>query len=294
MIFGVDGTGPFFNRDYETAMRGSFVNQLCGPPKIGARYWRGPDAIDTFMGGPAPRVVAEAIRYAVVPNAAQPQVISTGLGPPAILYPTSKEPLTNLTDKVYLTGYSRGGATVLDVALILKNYGIPVEAIFLFDAVTRSPWLSGEVIPANVKHCYHAIREPKSGSRRSFGNSRAVAAAGVKYYPEYFLTTHAGMGGVPWGQAGLVKPAAVPLYPPAGQPVWPPVGQGFGHGATIVTPGQVAAEMVRANPGEYADKIYEGAPDWAFTTVTVAQEKLGMDAVRVWMWEHVHRHGLAG
>ncbi len=292
MIFGADGTGPFANKRCAAAMRGSFVNPLCGPPRAGARYWRGPDAIDTLLSGPAPRVVAEAVRYAVVPNAARPKVVPAGMGPPLIVYPTSKEPLKDLKDKVFLTGYSRGGATVLDAAVILKDYGIPVEAIFLFDSVTRSPWLSGAVVPANVKHCYHAIRESAGGSRRSFGNSPAVAAAGVDYDPKHFPTTHAGMGGVPWGAAGLVKPAAVPLWPALGQPGWPPIGPSFGP--TFVTPGQVAAEMVRDNPGKYADKIYEGAPDWAFTNLTVAQERLGMDAVREWMWGHVRRHGLAG
>ena len=162
MMFGVDGTGAFNNKQYKREMSGSFVRRICRLNLAGGRYWRGPYAIDTFMSGPNPRAVAEVIRMAVVPNAAPPQIYAGGMSPPLIVYEKSETMRSDLKDRVFLTGYSRGGATVLDVAVLLKGYGIPVEAMFLFDSVTRSPWLSGEIIPDNVKVCYHAKRDPKA------------------------------------------------------------------------------------------------------------------------------------
>ena len=59
---------------------------------------------------------------------------------------------------------------------------------------------------------------------------------------------------------------------------------------SVVTPGQMAEAMVRDEPHKYGDKIYEGAPDWRFTTVTVAQEQAGMAQVKEWMWAHLRKH----
>lgn len=281
MIFGVDGTGPFRDSEYKSQMANSFVSQICRSP--GGRYWRGPDAIDTFLGGPNPREVAEAIRMVVVPMADTPRVYGTGFGPAVVVYPTSKTELSGLKDKVFLTGYSRGAATMLDVAVILKSYGIPVEAMFLFDSVTRSPWLSATSIPSNVRHFYHALRKSEAGSRNSFGNSTPVPEPGVTPLSESFFTTHAGMGGVPWGPGGLIKP--VPK-----SPVMLPPGL---FGGTFQTPTEIAGNLVAEYPEKYGDKIFEGAPDWAFTNVTVAQENTGMNAVRSWMWGHLNQHGIA-
>lgn len=290
MMFGVDGTGAFKDEQYEREMSGSFVSRICNLNLAGGRYWRGPDAIDTFLSGPNPRTVAEVIRMTVVPNAAPPQIYAGGMGPPLIVYEKSETMRSDLKDRVFLTGYSRGGATVLDVAVLLKGYGIPVEAMFLFDSVTRSPWLSGEIIPDNVKVCYHAKRDPKTKSRQSFGNSTAKRETGVngKYdeiHDPPFFTTHAGMGGTPWGKAGLVKP--VPRVP-----IFYGAGAGMMYGASFQTPSMVAANMVADNPKRWADKIYEPAPDWNFTDVTVSQEAEGMQLVQDWMSRCLQKHGL--
>ena len=284
MIFGVDGTGPFWNKVYNLEMSNSFVSKICGGVKS-PTYWRGPDAIDTFLGGPNPRVVAEAIRMAVVPNAAPAQLGLSPFGAPAIVYPTSSTELSGLKDKVFLTGYSRGAATVLDAAVFLKEYGIPVEAIFLFDSVTRSPWLSGKVIPDNVKACYHAMRNELSKSRRSFGNSQVVCenSKKTKYEADNtFRTTHAGMGGTPWGEKGLLKPLTT-----LNRIV------DVATGGALQTPTDRAREMLTKYPEKYADKIFEGVPDWAFTDVTVRQEAAGMAVVCSWMGERLALHGIS-
>lgn len=293
MIFGVDGTGAFWNSTYKKEMRNSFVSELCGAKESASdasylrsgdkHYWRGPDGPDTFLSGPNPRTVAEVIRKAVVPNAPPPQVVGgLGMGPPVIVYPTSATMLTNLKGKVFLTGYSRGAATMLDVAVLLKGYGIPVEAMFLFDSVTKTPWLKADVLPSNVKNCYHAKRNPTTFSRVSFENSDFKPQAGVNLVSEdKFLTTHGGMGNTPWGAGGLVKagPFGVKeLY------------RVMGQARSVPTSRQVAEAMVKDEPFKYGDKIYEGFPDSRFTTVTVAQETRGAAEVREWMWGHLRAH----
>ena len=87
---------------------------------------------------------------------------------------------------------------MIDVAVILKEYDIKVEAMFLFDAVDRSLRLSGDVIPNNVEYCYHAFRHPASKSRESFGNTGTRSQHGVNFEKAYFMTTHGGLGGSPW------------------------------------------------------------------------------------------------
>jgi len=277
MIFGVDGTGAFWDRTYNAEMRNSFVKQICDLP--GGKWWRGPDAVDTFLSGPNPRVVAEYIRMAVVPNAAPPKLVGTMH--PIVVYPRSDAILTDLKEKVFLTGYSRGAATMLDVAVLLEEYGLPVEAMFLFDSVTRSPWLSASVIPANVKKCYHARRSPKAKSRPSFGNSEAKPQKKGALESFEFFTTHAGMGGTPWGPGGVVEPAS------------PSLKMSFEYGETVLMPRELASIMVADEPAKYKDKIFEGAPDWKFTEVTVQEEARGMRLVEEWMWSKLAVHGLA-
>lgn len=64
--------------------------------------------------------------------------------------------------RIFLVGYSRGGSECIFLANLLQRAGIPVEAMFLFDAVNMTLDLSGyRKIPSNVKTCYHAYRNPK-------------------------------------------------------------------------------------------------------------------------------------
>jgi hypothetical protein len=249
MVFGVDGTGLWRDSDYKVAMAGSFVNMLCNH---GGKYWRGSDAIDTHFSAPTPNAVATEIMRQMrnSPNSL----------------------------KVYLTGYSRGGAAVIDAASVLKSFNIPVEAMFLFDSVARSLTLSGTAIPCNVLKCYHALRSPLSGSRPSFGNCGKVAENAASYDSMEFLTTHGGMGGVLWGTAGLVKPA--PPRPKVSDFVR------IKYGSPPPTP----EDRVRDDPS-LADKIYEGFPD-DFTNITVDQERNGMRQVQAWMSLRLSRHGL--
>jgi hypothetical protein len=236
------------------------------------KYWRGPDNSSLFKG-PSPKEVAEYVRFSV-----------DKAGPGA---------------KVYLTGYSRGAATVIDAAAHLRKWEIIVEAMFLFDAVNRLSRLDAEFIPGNVRYCYHAIRDPETNSRRSFGSCGLWAEEGVERFElRSFFTTHGGVGGTPWGESGLIKPRpgdgmGYEFRPP------PRLGPGretaFGAGVTPrKTSRQEAEDLVRQNPTKWGDRIYEGFPDEAFTNVTINQEKIGMEAVRHWMWERLRKHGVVG
>lgn len=68
----------------------------------------------------------------------------------------------------------------------------------LYDAVDRTPTVLFGVIPANVKHVRHALRDPRAGSRPAFGNTGTRGAPGIDYVPRTYFGTHAAIGGDPW------------------------------------------------------------------------------------------------
>jgi hypothetical protein len=100
--------------------------------------------------------------------------------------------------RLFMSGYSRGGAAVTEVAFELKAKGIKVHAMLLFDAVDRSDLTNVDVVPSNVKYCYHAMRNPSAGSREIFDNCAKRAAGGVIFEKQTFWCTHGAMGGTPW------------------------------------------------------------------------------------------------
>jgi hypothetical protein len=275
MIFGVDGTGPFFDEShlggfiegYKDGMKQSFVSQICGltgeawqPHAVDLSqrrvYWRGPDATSLF-GAPKPAVVA---RWAE-------------------MYHRNGE-------KVYLTGYSRGAAVVIDAATELNAKGIPVEAMFLFDAVNEFSRLDGAVIPANVGKCFHALISGGAGSRTKWQRCGLISAA-KSYMTKEFTTTHGGMGGAPWGRKGLIAAGSMGVAE-----LRLSAAQDNDGAGGVITPEQMAAAMVHDQPHKYADKIYEGALDWRFTNVSIDQEHKGMREVAAWMEPMLRGNGI--
>lgn len=109
---------------------------------------------------------------------------------------------------VFLAGYSRGGAAVIEVAKWLKADGIPVESLILFDPVDRAihngvlrGMLRNTPIVDTVKNVIYAKRSPRSKSRESFGNCglRAENLEKTNFIPPMeFKGTHGALGGVPW------------------------------------------------------------------------------------------------
>src|SRR5690348_7855858 len=147
MLAAIDGTGPYLDSSYTARMQNSFVHQISLRTQIAnAVYYRGPDLTGSSATGKLTRpiiIAAEVMRS-----------VKAG------------------DTTVFLTGYSRGGAMAINVASMLADWDIEVEAIFLFDAVDRSLELSASRIPDNVRYAYHAVRMPSAGSRLSFGNCR--------------------------------------------------------------------------------------------------------------------------
>lgn len=218
MLVCVDGTGASDTAEYARIFARSFVNRVKNeylrahpPPDPTPIHHRGPgaDTTDAMFGSfggvhhVSPRFVLEEIlvQRAALCETRDEDVISMPGSHTDICWPVGGEggeddPRT----KIYLVGHSRGGAILIDVANMLNRRHIPVEAMFLFDAVDRSSELTGGEIPSNVGFCYHAMRDPTGNSRGSFGNCGTEAAGGVIFFPEHFMTTHGGMGGTPWGR----------------------------------------------------------------------------------------------
>jgi hypothetical protein len=178
--------------------------------------------------------------------------------------------------QIFMAGYSRGGAIVIHTAALLKSMKtkdgkpIQVEALFLFDAVDRAVQLNAKTIPSNVRNCYHAMRDRRTMSRETFGNCGLSAESSKTNLVKRndFYTTHAGMGGVLWGEKGL------PVLKYAGDPFRsddPPVRW--------------------SSP---AERLAQGFIDEGFgdgpTKVTVAQESQGMLEVQAWMWPFFQGH----
>lgn len=104
-------------------------------------------------------------------------------------------------EAVDLVGHSRGGMGVIVVAQKLaefKDGPIPVRFMGLYDAVDRTPTVLFGVIPANVRHVRHAVRDPRAGSQRLFGHTGVTRAPGIDYSQELVYGTHAAIGGDPW------------------------------------------------------------------------------------------------
>jgi hypothetical protein len=113
--------------------------------------------------------------------------------------------------QLYLGGFSRGGAAIVVIAHLLAEKNIPIQEMYIFDAVDRSFSMNNSKtgrIPGNVSKAYHAMRHPASGSRDSFGNCGTVGTNG-NLETQYFMTTHGGVGGWPNGEE-MVKPGFGP------------------------------------------------------------------------------------
>lgn len=221
MLVCVDGTGPTDTTEYATAFARSFVNRikhgyrrLHPPPGGETIHHRGPgeDAAGGTFGGSRhvdPSFIFDEImqihgrlsdEVERIPSWALQQPITTWPAEDVAAMERIQE-----RRKIFMTGYSRGGAIVIHTARLLQVRGIRVEAMFLFDAVSRNPNLDAEVIPSNVGRCYHAIRDPRAGSRESFSNCGLTSEVPGVLTRRFFMTTHGGMGGVPWGEGEHVN-----------------------------------------------------------------------------------------
>ena len=259
MLICVDGTGSGFllhtrNRaaNYAVEMMGSFVGMIYYGSRLPNRkYYQGPDSLGTG------------------PNMVEPGLLCAQI----------TEFWRQGDHQVFMAGYSRGAAIVINTAAFLTylDCRMPdgqyaqVEAMFLFDAVDRSWDLhKTQSIPPNVKYCYHAMRDDRAHSRGSFSHcGTTMQGANTFLVKRNFYTTHGGMGGVPWGETG---------FPKLNQDIQAEMRH-------MITPNAQAARS-RVLLGSC---IHEKFPDGT-TNVTVDQEKAGSKAVHDWMWPFLYKH----
>ncbi len=177
---GIDGTGVWRDKNYDITFENSHVNTLFkewneGPP----HYERGPVTLDNKIS-----------RWTVL-----------------AAYRTFNKVMKDWKageKAVFLAGYSRGGAAVIEIAKWLKAENVPVECLILFDPVDRTgqvgmPWRNTPIVDT-VKTVIYAQRSSWARSRESFGNCGLELqdrAKTVRYF-DTFLATHGGIGGVPW------------------------------------------------------------------------------------------------
>lgn len=187
MLIGIDGTGPANDGEYSRVMKNSFVSQLQKDDKGRAKmYFRGPG------GG--------WVTHKLPGKSVADQIFGTSTEESARNVMIAARVAIRAGDTVHLAGYSRGGAVAIRVAQLMKiefpDAKIPVIA--LFDAVDRSELKNVTRVPGNVVKAFHALRDPIVSSRSYFGNCGTVSAPPCVLKKLTFVTTHGGMGGVPF------------------------------------------------------------------------------------------------
>lgn len=170
---------------------------------------------------------------------------------------------TQVEPKIFLSGFSRGAAAILCVSHELNKLGIPVHGMYLFDAVDRAyvmPNSQTGQVPGNVKHAFHAMRDPLGGSRKTFGNCGLEGTNG-NLLKKPFETTHGGVGGWPYGDTSMTAGGLR--------------GMGNYPGALLVA--GVTSLIDRGHAGHIHER---GEP--TPTNLTPQQETAGMK--RAWDW----------
>ncbi len=171
ILVGIDGTGELSNREYQPNFRNSFVNTIVRNSNAKYKhYLRGPasDGVDMIA------LASKAYTFIHLHRHAHPHT------------------------RILLTGYSRGGAGVVDVARRLKKDGVTVDGMVLFDPVDRSGTSDAYDVTNNVLHMVKALRSTLTLSRISFNNCATSWHAPTRCEAKYFWATHGGLGGCPW------------------------------------------------------------------------------------------------
>jgi hypothetical protein len=200
MIIAIDGTGPESPGEYTKEMDGSFCSQIGSTGN--AIYFRGPT-----LSGTQTSAIANCVVDAVI---AARKKASAG--------------------EVMLAGFSRGGCAAIIAARRLKDRGVRIHSMFLFDAVDMqcSDMHLSQIISDNVSMVAHArtaralpsvawppsialisllISNPRQQkvvdqhpvkSRFYFYNTGRFLAGSGSYERKSFVGSHGAVGGVPW------------------------------------------------------------------------------------------------
>jgi len=246
LIFaGIDGTGPSDNIAYMREFRTSHVSVL-------ARNWGG-SGPSMYLRGPSDlgfqtRDLADGATAFVEAQVTQARAQKQRTG-------------------VFLAGYSRGGAAMLNACAQLYFKNIVVDCLLLFDAVDRTNTVSTNVVAGNVRACYHALRDPYTFSRGWFGNcGRATHSGATQYRERDFHCTHGAVGGLPWktgNSSGAVEESKSWMFPTLGNRGVAPPSQSL-----------LASLIMQATAGLVG----------AGTATTVTPQVDGFGAQQVWSW----------
>lgn len=245
ILLGIDGTGELPDTKYHHEMKHSFVNYIT--KHTGAKWKQ-------YMRGPA----FEGLDMFAISRKGHEFVhLHRELHKDA---------------KIFLTGYSRGGAAVVEVAKFLARDGVKVDAMMLFDPVDRSLTSSADVVPGNVLQLCIARRKYDTFSRVSFNNCALDWEGPGVPLRRSFWATHGGLGGVPWHREGPARPQDY-------------ISEGLGELALMTAVYDVAAIKWVPEPGDVRTQDAFLQERWRVgnhTLVTYEQDRIG--ARQVWQW----------
>lgn len=188
----IDGTGDWSDSDYHSGMDNSFCRQMYRALPSESYYQRGP----SLEGGMTRRKGDDAGRWLI-----------------------SRQ--TFGVERLFIAGYSRGGSAAIYAANMLKQHGLMVDGLFLFDPVARHPFSGGAGIPSNVLKCWISWREddaaliskyaPPYGYtnpiRPSFGHMNAAPEGRTLIAEQRVRASHGALGGVGWATVSEDKAA---------------------------------------------------------------------------------------
>ena len=180
----IDGTGPWSNETYKSAMKDSFCSQLGAGLQPNVNYERGPSSEGYRIRERSARAVS-FLRNADA-------------------------------EKIMIAGYSRGGSAAVIAASMLEKLGRNVDYLFLFDPVDRHLSGNTDAIPGNVKEAWiarrkigapemekydHSLQVYQGGHnpvRNWFGTTATKFHSSVIVEERKFLGSHGALGGVGW------------------------------------------------------------------------------------------------
>ncbi len=139
MIVCIDGTGVYNAQQYQKDMSNSFCTQIMEQKGFGkAAYFEGPGGLGLTTRGIGNTAVKAILDF-------------------------YKDGRVARHSPLFLAGYSRGGACVLQIAkwLYESNFELKIKGLFLFDPVNRDLNLNmdGLGTPPNVKTVYIMLRD---------------------------------------------------------------------------------------------------------------------------------------
>lgn len=219
----IDGTGEDDDAKYKESMKNSFCRQLGDKLGAAAHYERGPGNWGTDVLGEATRAAKwlfsewkQGEEERLKREGYNKYVSKAIFAAQTLMDADSKTESTRLM----LAGYSRGGSAAIMAAQMLDKLGVPVDSLFLFDAVARHLFPGGEIIPANVRYSRHARRSQSvdlvlkyegtisdherlgntsNPMRPSFGNTGLQwKGTGDHMIAQAFVGSHGALGGVGW------------------------------------------------------------------------------------------------